>query len=430
MAGQTKRRLTWALALLVIGAAAFTFVRARANRADPAPLVDTRTVDQGRITAKVTATGTLSALVTVEVGSQVSGRIQELHVDFNSPVKQGEVIARLDPQLLKASLDQARANYRSAEANLRRARLQSEQAKRQVDRLRGLTERKMIAEADLDTAQTTWETAEAQIDSAAAALEQARASLNLARVNLEYATITSPINGIVVSRNVDVGQTVAASLQAPTLFVIAEDLRKMQVNTSVAEADVGKLEPGMRATFTVDAFPGEHFDGVVRQIRNAATTVSNVVTYDAVIDVENADMKLRPGMTANVTFVIEEREDVVRLPNAALRFRAPADWQTPKDGAAMPAAPGQRRETDTISASAPGRGASNRRVVWVMRGGKPTSVPVVTGLSDGSLTELVEGDVKVGDEIVTGSPAAAGPRGGPSAPGRGPGRGPGGIRLF
>jgi HlyD family secretion protein len=271
------------------------------------------------------------------------------------------------------------------------------------------------------------------VDGAAGRVAQAAAALHQAEVNLAYTNIVSPINGTVISRNVDVGQTVAASLSAPTVFVIAEDLKKMQVDTSVAEADVGKLRDGMEATFTVDAYPGRRFKGVVRQIRNAAQTVQNVVTYDAVVDVSNPDLALRPGMTANVTFVHADRQDALRVPNAALRFRPPADLESPRGGAKEarngPAAAETPGGAGAGRAQGPGPGAgrraegagepSDRRTVWVLRSLKPEPVRIRTGVSDGSLTEVVEGDLREGDAAVTdvsGGDAkggAGGPRGGP-----------------
>jgi HlyD family secretion protein len=214
---------------------------------------------------------------------------------------------------------------------------------------------------------------------------QARAALSQARVNLAYTDIRSPTSGVVISRNVDVGQTVAASLQAPTIFVIAEDLAKMQVDTSVAEADVGRLKAGMAATFTVDAYPGETFRGKVRQIRNAPQTVQNVVTYDAVIDVDNPELKLKPGMTANVTFVYAEKDDVLKVPNSALRFRPPPALLGDAKGSGAAAKPG----------------ASGQRTVWTLAGDKPEPEKVKTGISDGSFTEVMEGNLEVGEVVIT-----------------------------
>src|SRR5689334_8590844 len=297
------------LVVILVAAGGFWFAQ---TRRPPGPKYETVKADRGRIVARVTATGTLSALVTVQVGSQVSGRISELHADFNSQVKKGQVIAKIDPELFRAAVEQARANYAAAKGNLEKAQAQAVDAQRQFERAKALAERQLIATADRDTAESTAAAAKAQVAASQGRLEQASASLHQAQTNLEYSIIKSPIDGVVISRSVDVGQTVAASLSAPTLFTIADDLKKMQVDTSVAEADVGKLKADMPATFVVDAYPQEKFRGKVRQIRNAPTSVQNVVTYDAVIDVDNPDLKLKPGMTANVTFVFAEKTDVVR----------------------------------------------------------------------------------------------------------------------
>ncbi|MBI4815386.1 MAG: efflux RND transporter periplasmic adaptor subunit [Deltaproteobacteria bacterium] len=362
------------------------------------PKYFTTTAEQGKIVGKVTATGTLSALVTVQVGSQVSGRLKEISVDFNSEVKRGQVIARLDPQLFEATLDQARASFMAAKAELDVAEIRALEAERQARRAKELAEKKLVSEADLDTAEATAASARAQVEAQKGRLELSKASLKQAEVNLGYTTITSPIDGMVVSRNVDIGQTVAASFQAPTLFVIAEDLRKMQVNTSVAEADIGKLSPGMRAEFRVDAYPTKKFEGKVRQIRNSPQTVQNVVTYDAVIDVQNPELELKPGMTANVTFVYAERDDVVKVPNAALRFRPPQALLARGDGGA----PNNARDK-----------ADGRRTVYRLANGNLEPVVVKTGLSDGTNTELVEGPIKAGDVLVSEvtMPAEPGSRG-------------------
>ncbi len=379
----------------------------RAWKAKPAVHYETATVDRGSVVAKVTATGTLSALVTVQVGSQVSGRIQQLFVDYNSPVEAGQVIAKIDPQLFEAAAAQARANHSAAIANLAKARVQSEDAARQLARSETLAARKLIAPADLDASRTTADAARAGVAAAAAAVEQAAATLHQAEVNLAYTTIVSPIHGIVISRAVDVGQTVAASLQAPTLFVIAEDLRKMQVDTSVAEADIGKLSAGMQATFVVDAYPSKRFVGTVRQIRNAPQTVQNVVTYDAVLDVDNPDFELRPGMTANATFVYAHADDVLRVPNAALRFRPPPSFGAAEDTKGMAGkgahAPGGRDagKRGSRPGGRDGDAAGATRTVWKLEGGRPLAVPVKTGLSDGTVSALLEGALAVGDVLVT-----------------------------
>jgi HlyD family secretion protein len=250
-----------------------------------------------------------------------------------------------------------------------------------------LRKQNLVAQADADTAQANADANQAAVAAAEGAVEQAKASLHQAQINLNYATIISPIDGVVISRNVDVGQTVASALQAPTLFTIAEDLRKMQVDTNVAEADVGKLSSGMMASFEVDAYPGVRFKGRVRQIRNAPQSVQNVVTYDAVIDVDNSDLRLKPGMTANVTFTYAEKQDVLKVPNAALRFRPPPDV------AQLAGRPGKGKGKDKEN--------DGKRTVWVLRGAQLAPVLVRTGLTDGSLTEITEGGVREGELVVT-----------------------------
>jgi HlyD family secretion protein len=398
-----KLRRTLALLAAVLAVAGgIAAWRLRASSSKPSVRYDTAKVDRGRIVAKVTATGTLSAIVTVQVGSQVSGRIQALHADFNSAVRKGQLVAKIDPQLFQAAVAQARANFAASKGNLAKAMAQAVDAQRQLVRNQALVDRKLIAQADFDTSQSNAEAAQAQVEASKGAVEQARAALQQAEVNLAYTDILSPTNGVVISRNVDVGQTVAASLQAPTLFVIAEDLAKMQVDTSVAEADVGRLRAGMPATFTVDAYPGEAFRGVVRQIRNSPQTVQNVVTYDAVIDVTNAELKLKPGMTANVTFVYAEQDDVLRVPNAALRFRPSPELLGAMNGGGKGRGNGPAAEGPAARGSGrPGGGSPDRRTVWLLDGEQPKSVQIRTGISDGTLTELVEGEVKPGDTVVT-----------------------------
>ena len=383
---RVARALLWgAIVALILGAIALVYYR----RAHSAPVMhyETAGVDRGTIAAKVTATGNLSALLTVQVGSQVSGRVQELFVDYNSTVKKGETIAKLDPVLFQAALQQARANLLSTEGVLKKDQAQEINMQAIYNRTKLLQAALVMAQSDLDTAEANYEAAKAQIEADQSNLESARALLNQAQVNLDYTTIISPIDGTVISRNVDVGQTVAASFQAPTLFVIAQDLRRMQVDTNVGEADVGRLFAGMTATFTVDAFPNQQFTGRLRQIRNAAQTTQNVVTYDAVIDVENPKLLLRPGMTANTSFVAAQKDSVVRLRNAALRFEPDTQLLTRI---------GVKDPLQTVSSQDP-----NRKKVWVLRDGKPVPVAVSTGVSDGTWSELVEGDVQPGDILIT-----------------------------
>ena len=412
----------WLLAILVVAGAA-AFWRFRVASRDGSFKYETAPVDRGRVVARVTATGTLSALVTVQVGSQVSGTIASLSADFNSKVRKGQVIALIDPRFFEAAVEQARANVVAAGGNLARSQAQAVDAQRQARREKELGDRKLVAQADVETAEANADAAVAFVKANEGALAQARAALSQAQVNLAYTRIVSPTDGVVISRNVDVGQTVAASLQAPTLFVIAQDLAKMQVDTNVAESDVGRLESGMAATFTVDAYPGRLFRGTVRQVRNAPQTVQNVVTYDAVIDVNNPDLALKPGMTASATFVYAQKEDVLRVPNAALRFRPPAGMPRPQAAKGAPAGGGPRApgegEADHARPERPGEGG---RVVWVLRNGYPEPVGIRTGISDGTSTELVEGKLAPGDLLVTDAmgPAsrAGGSSGGPPRGGR------------
>ena len=381
-----KARIVWVGVVSVVLGGATAMIAPRA-RARPEVRYDTANVDRGTIAAKVTATGSLSALLTVQVGSQVSGRVQQLFVDFNSPVRKGQPIAKLDPLLFDAAVEQTRANYLSIQGSLNKDRAQEVNTKLIYERTRTLAEEKVLAQSDLDTASANYEAAKAQVEADRNNLESARALMGQAEVNRAYATIVAPIDGIIISRNVDVGQTVAASFQAPTLFVIAPDLRHMQVDTNVGEADVGKLTSGMSAIFTVDAYPGRLFTGRLRQIRNAAQTIQNIVTYDAVISVENPNLLLKPGMTANVTFITVQKDNVVRLRNAGLRFQPDPQLLTRL---------GVKDTAPEYSQPVP-----SHRTIWILRNGQPVPVAVSTGISDGTWTELVSGDVQPEDALIT-----------------------------
>ena len=306
-----------------------------------APKIEYRTqpVERARLTATVTASGTLSPVKTVAVGSQVSGRIVELFADFNSEVKKGDVIARIDPSLFQSDLMKTKASYKSSQAAVTRAIADRENARINLERARQLFADKVAPQAEVDAADAAYKVAKASVESAQAALAVAKAAIDTADVNLLYTTILSPIDGVVISRDVSVGQTVAASLSAPQLFSIAEDLKAMEVHTNVAESDVGALKQDMRVRFTVDAYPNERFFGTVAQIRNSPLTLQNVVTYDAVVRVDNDALKLRPGMTASVTFIVDERRDALAVPNAALRFTPP----DPKIAALAPRPEGGER---------------------------------------------------------------------------------------
>ncbi|MCL2725318.1 MAG: efflux RND transporter periplasmic adaptor subunit [Polyangiaceae bacterium] len=433
-----KKYVGWIVALVVVAGIVFGIVRWQKARAAPDITWKTVPVEKRKISARVTASGTLSATVTVQVGAQVSGRVAKLTADYNSIVKKGELIAKIDPQLFQAAVEQANANYVQGKAGVASAKAKQKDAELVLVRTQALAEQSLASAADLQTAETNVTVAKASTDLAVANLAQADASLHQAQVNLSYTDIFSPIDGTVISRSVDVGQTVASSLQAPVLFTIAEDLRKMQVHTNVAEGDVGRLAENMDATFTVDAYPGQTFKGTVGQIRNAAQTVQNVVTYDAVIDVDNTDQRLRPGMTATVTIIYAERDDAIAVPNAALRFRPPPEAaaavgsaaEPPGSGSAVASASAPRRQRPPGSGGSGGGGGSSksegveRRTVYVQRGSTPQPVNVVAGLSDGTVSEVVRGDVKPGDEVVVDVVIAgkAAPAGAGGAPGSSPPR--------
>lgn len=448
-----KRAIVWTVVVLAVAAAAvFAYFKLRA--APEAEIkFETAAVDRGPVSAHITSSGTLSALVTVQVGSQVSGRIDKLFADFNSVVKKGEVVAKIDPLMFEAEVRKARANVMAASGNLTRTKAEAENASRQYARTKELRAAGLVSQSELEAAESASLAANAQVEATKGSVEQARAALHQSEINLAFTTIRSPIDGVVISRSVDVGQTVAASLSAPTLFTIAEDLRKMQVDTYVAEADVGKLKPGTAATFTVDAYPGRRFKGLVREIRNAPQTVQNVVTYDAVIDVDNSALELKPGMTATVTIVVAERDSVLRVPNSALRFRPPSDV-APSASFARSARPGRSADPPgSSSADPPGPGPdggapdpdagakpsfdrstrADWKTVWIPDGATAKPVRIRAGITDGTTTEILEGDLAEGAQVIVSSSGggAAAPASSvrPSSPGQSPGQSPG-RRMF
>ena len=370
-----KRILFGIVILLALGGSAFILFGKKEN----ALKFRTEKVSNGDIVSTVTATGTVNAVTTVLVGTQVSGTIKDIYVDFNSHVKKGQVIAQIDPATFEAQVEQARANLLSARANLEKAVAALLDAKRTMGRNRELYSQNMVAKSEMDTSETNYESAKAQVSVAKAQISQAEAALRLSEINLRFTKIVSPVDGTVVSRNVDVGQTVAASFQTPTLFNIAQDLTKMQIDTSVAEADIGRILVDQSVEFTVDAYPEITFKGKVSEIRNAPIVVQNVVTYNVVVKVDNRELKLKPGMTANVSVIVSEKKGVLKIPNAALRFR-----------------PSDMLNKDTSKDKSRERGSG----VWVVEGGKPKRIKVVTGISDGIFTELVSGDVIDGQEVI------------------------------
>jgi HlyD family secretion protein len=399
----------------------------------------TAAVDRGDVSEVVGATGTLQAVTTVQVGSQVSGTVSELNADFNSRVTKNQVVARLDPSSFQARVGQAQANLVSARANVERQQAEVTDARQKRDRAEALAQEQLLPQSDLETARSTYAAAQAQLKANQAAVTQAAAAVNQAQVDLDHTIIRAPIDGIVVGRSVDVGQTVAASLQAPVLFTIAQDLSQMQVLTSIDEADIGRVSAGQNATFRVDAFPDQTFEGTVDQVRLQPTTVSNVVTYNAMITVANPGQKLMPGMTATVSLIVRQRKDVLRMPATALRFRpegAPderagrgqgAGGAAPQAaGGAAPQAAGGERRRGPGGGDGSGGGGGN----WRQRGGpraddaapgggdgaergrpatvyvpgakdKPQAERVRVGMSDGQFVEVVSG-LAEGARVITG----------------------------
>ena len=377
-----KKRFTFILLSAVavaVSVAAYYQINGRAE----SPSFTTVPVARGDVVQTVDATGTLRAVTTVQVGSQVSGTIQSLHADFNSVVRKGQVVARLDPSLFQAQVDQAEATIVRLEADVERARVTLDDAQVKLRRGRDLLAAGLVPAADVDTADTTFRQAEASLKAAEAQVTQARAALNQNRVNLNHTVIRSPVDGIVISRNVDVGQTVAASMSAPTLFVIANDLTRMQVDASVDEADIGRIHTGKHVTFRVDAYPAEVFTGVVAQVRLEPVVQQNVVSYVTVIDVRNPEGQLKPGMTANVSIEVARADAVLKVPNAALRFQPSAG---------------------TV-ARATANDTPRSAQVWTLREGQLAAVPVRTGISDGTASAILDGDLTEHMAVVTGATA-------------------------
>jgi HlyD family secretion protein len=352
----------------------------------------TSPVTKGTVARTVTATGTVNPVLTIIVGSYVSGVIQQLYCDYNTQVKQGQICAKIDPRPYQTIVDQNKANLAVAKAQLQKDNANLAYAKLNYERNLRLAETNAVSRDAADNAKDLYDQAQAQIAFDKATIDQRQAQLDAAQINLDYTNITSPVKGTVVSRNVTMGQTVAASFQTPTLFLIATDLTTMQVDTNVSESDIGGIAEGNKTTFTVDAFPKRTFEGRVSQVRQSPQTVQNVVTYDVVVSTDNFDLTLKPGMTAATGIVTESRENVTRVPDQALRYR-PSN----ASAAALPKlAPGQAR-------------------IWVLRNGQPAAISVVTGLDDDSFTEIVGGDLKPGDQVITGEQT-----GGTASPGRPP----------
>ena len=390
VAQPTRSRGRWPvillLALLVVaGVAAAAWWSLRTTAAVHYTTVP---ATRGLVARTVSATGTANPELTIIVGSYVSGVIQSLSCDYNTKVKAGQVCARIDPRPYQSLVDQAKANLDIAKAQLEKDKANLVYAKINSERRQSLVARESESKDVADLAKNAYDQALAQIGLDQATIELRQAALDSATVNLGYADIVSPVDGTVVSRNVTQGQTVAASFQTPTLFLIATDLTKMQVDANVSESDIGGISNGDKATFTVDAYPARVYDGSVSQVRQSPQTVQNVVTYDTVISVPNTDLTLKPGMTASTRIVIDQRADVLRVPNAALRYTPPG------------------LAAGGMAASGGGTAAAKASRLWILRDGTPVSLAVVAGLDDENFTEIVSGELKAGDLVIVGSTTA------------------------
>ncbi|MGE4606528.1 MAG: efflux RND transporter periplasmic adaptor subunit [Myxococcota bacterium] len=386
MTARTRLAVPVAMVLAIVVAGAWWFWR----DSNVAPVFVTAMLARSPIEATVIATGTLNAVTTVQVGTYVSGRVREIYVDFNSRVKRGQIVARIDSAPLAVQVEQAEAVLATAHARFQKAIADRDYRALERKRHQQLSDRNVLARGALEAANNAFSQADAHVALERAGIAQADAALAEARINLAYTDIVSPVDGVVLSRNVDVGQTVAASFQTPTLFLIAEDLAEMRVNSNISESDIGRIRNDQRVRFSVDAFPDRVFAGVVSQRRDAPITERNVVTYDVVIDVANDDLALKPGMTATVTITTDQREDALVLPLRALRFRPKQEHrQTPINGAISERASSQRPKP------------ANRSVVWIVRGdeSKLEPVEVETGIRSDEFAEVLSGEIAVGDVL-------------------------------
>jgi HlyD family secretion protein len=459
-ARQRRRRWTAAAAAVVVLAGVGVYWRSRT--AAPAAQYVTAPVTRGNITRGITASGSVNPVVTVQVGAFVSGVIQELHCDFNTQVTKGEVCAKIDPRPYETVIEQDKANLATAKSQLAKDQTQLNYAKVSYDRTTKLAAQGIASQDQVDSAKSTNDQAVSQIGVDQSMIEQRQAELDSAQVNLGYTNIVSPVNGTVVSRNVQVGQTVASSFQTPTLFVIANDLTKMQVDANVSESDIGGIQTGDKATFTVDAFPSRTFPALVTQVRQSPQTVQNVVTYDVVISVDNPDLALKPGMTAAVHVITDERDNVLRVPDRALHFNPNEQSASASRSGGGEAGPGGQGANGggrgANGGGAGGRGAGRGAgggasrgtagaqaqqpqsqpqaqaqpqpgTVWVMRSTGLERVPVTVGLDDDTNAEITSGALQPGDQVVVTEEARAAGAGAPAS-GRSGGAGSGGLRMF
>ncbi|RWX75442.1 efflux RND transporter periplasmic adaptor subunit [Neorhizobium lilium] len=393
-----SRRVIWPLVIVALLAAAiggYSYL----NQGGPQYSYTTAPAKRGDLSVIVTATGSVQPTDQVDISSELSGTVRRVNVTYNSAVKKGDILAELDTNKQEADVQSARAELASAKANVLKAEAEAQSARISLDRLTGLVSNRISSQKELDAAQYTYESAMASKDVNAASVLSAEASLRLAEVNLSKLTIVSPIDGIVLTRDVDPGATVASSLNAPVLFTIAGDLRRMELQVAVDEADVGQVREGQPARFSVDAYPDRNFPAAIQAVRFASETVSNVVTYKAILTVDNQDLLLRPGMTATADITVQAVHDAILLPNATLRYSPPATTRA-RGGSMLsrlfapprPRGNGAPREE---------KGSATERSVWVLRGGNPQRVTVETGPTDGQFTVLKAGDLKEGDQLIT-----------------------------
>lgn len=371
-----RKYLIYIIALLVIVGISYKLL----NRSTGGTVYKTQKIENGDIMESITASGTINPLSTVSVGSQASGRIAEIYVDYNSVVKKGQLLALIDQENAKATVQQREAALEIAKAQVAVEENNIKYYKKALNRISKLNASKYSTEKDLEAAERDYDNSVAQLALEQAQVKQAQASLDSAKTELSYTEIKAPVDGIVISKAVEVGQTVAASFETPEIFSVAEDLTKMQIEASVVEADIAKVKEGQKVRFTVDSYADDYFYGVVTQVRNEATTTSNVVTYTVVIGIDNTEMKLKPGMTANVEIITAEEKDVMLVPNQALRF-----YIDDSDNA--------KRYKD--------------RGVWIMKNGKPERVTVKIGVSDDDNTQILESNLKIGDAVIIGKELSA-----------------------
>jgi HlyD family secretion protein len=417
-----NKKVIIGIVILIVAAGivfGFTYFSRNSNNG---PQYELAAIDKGTVTALVDTTGTLNPVTIVDIGSQVSGKIEKIYVDFNTQVKAGQVLAELEQLNFQTKVQQNEANYLSSVAAVEKSKVSLENSKKKYDRAKSLFEKELISFEEFETTEVQYFSAKADLQSSEARLEQAKAQLDTSKVDLTYTIIKSPIDGVVINRAVNVGQTVAASFQAPVLFQVANDLTKMQVECSVDEADIGKVKEGQTARFTVDAFPDDNFTGIVKQVRYSPEIISNVVTYTTIVDVENPEMKLRPGMTATISIVVGEAKNALRVPNAALRFQPPPEVMQAlfeemrnEMQAKRAQADGQQEKRrpqgySQMGQSSRGMGSRMRDMgrVWLQdEAGKLKMVFIRTGVTDNSYTEITGGDINEGDEVITGENAQA-----------------------